>query len=58
MSGAAVLRPLAVPSADAAPSTSEAAWQWPIDVSRYDRSPPLTAEETRALARLGEGVRA
>jgi integrase len=58
MSGAAGLRPLAVPSADAAPSTSEAAWQWPIDVSRYDRSLPLTAEETRALARLGEGVRA
>ena len=26
----------------AAPSAPEAAWQWPIDVSRYDRSPRLT----------------
>jgi integrase len=58
MSGAAMLRPAAVPAADITPSAPEAAWQWPIAVSRYDRSPHLTTDETRALARIGDDGRA
>jgi len=55
MSSAAALRPAARPAANVA---AEATWHWPIDVSRYDRSPDLTTAETRALARIGEEVRA
>jgi integrase len=58
MRAMAVLRPTAVATAEAAPGAPEASWHWPIDVSRYDRSPQLTAQERGALARLGDGVRA
>jgi integrase len=58
MRASAMLRPTAAPTAEAMPRAPEASWQWPIDVSRYDRSPLLTAQESRALARLGDDVRA
>lgn len=36
---------------------SDAAWRWPIDISRYDRAPSLSPAERRALKKLGDGVR-
>jgi hypothetical protein len=39
------------------PHGDEPPWQWPIDVTGYDRSPQLTPQEERALALIGEGVR-
>jgi hypothetical protein len=45
-------------AAEAVPGTPEASCQWPIDLTRYDRSPQLTTHESRALARIGDGVRA
>lgn len=35
----------------------EPPWAWPVDVTRYDRSPQLTTSETRALRHIGDGVR-
>ncbi|MDO8478752.1 MAG: tyrosine-type recombinase/integrase [Candidatus Rokubacteria bacterium] len=37
--------------------TDEPPWQWPVDVTVYDRSPQLSAPEARALALIGEDVR-
>jgi hypothetical protein len=58
MSAAAVVPSATPPADDATPSAPEDSWHWPIDVSCYDRSPDLTAGETRALACIGEDVRA
>ncbi|HEX2679977.1 MAG TPA: site-specific integrase, partial [Candidatus Dormibacteraeota bacterium] len=37
---------------------SEPAWPWPIDLTRYDRSPVLSRAEAEALAVVAEQVRA
>jgi integrase len=37
---------------------SEPPWQWPVDITRYDRSPRLTPSEARALTLIGDEVRA
>jgi integrase len=37
---------------------AEPPWQWPVDLTRYDRSPRLTPSEARALTRMGDEVRA
>jgi hypothetical protein len=34
-----------------------ARWQWPIDLTRYDRTPTLTPAESAALVALGWEVR-
>jgi hypothetical protein len=57
MRATAVLTPASVLTAGE-PGAPEASWQWPIDVTVYDRSSQLSAQETRALARIGDGVRA
>lgn len=36
----------------------EPSWQWPVDITRYDRSPRLTPSEASALTRIGDEVRA
>jgi hypothetical protein len=42
------------PSAQEA--VSEPAWPWPIDITRYDRTPTLSASEADALKLLDEQV--
>jgi integrase len=37
---------------------AEPPWQWPVDLTRYDRAPRLTPSEARALTRIGDEVRA
>src|SRR2546427_55506 len=36
---------------------SEPAWPWPIDLTRYDRTPTLAPPEAEALSALAEHVR-
>ena len=36
---------------------SEPAWSWPIDLTRYDRTPVLSPPEAAALTALGPSVR-
>jgi hypothetical protein len=36
---------------------SEPAWSWPIDLTRYDRTPTLSPAEVDALTTLGHSVR-
>jgi integrase len=43
-------------SAAAEETGREAAWRWPVNPARYDRSPTLTGAEARALQRLGTQV--
>jgi hypothetical protein len=45
------------PPAQSAELLSEAAWPWPIDVTRYDRARTLTSPEAAALALLAEQTR-
>src|SRR5262245_63110965 len=50
--------PVVSRSAGAGPlGLDEPAWVWPVDLTRYDRSPVLTAAECAALASLGDAVR-
>jgi integrase len=35
----------------------EPTWSWPVDLTRYDRSPEFTSAEREALASLGEDLR-
>jgi hypothetical protein len=36
---------------------SEPPWSWPIDLTRYDRTPALSPPEADALTTLGQSVR-
>ena len=38
-------------------SVTEPAWPWPIDLTRYDRTPTLSPSEADALTLLEEQVR-
>jgi hypothetical protein len=53
--GRAIVAELARSSAPA--TISEPAWPWPIDITRYDRSPTLSPAEVGALIALAEHVR-
>jgi integrase len=44
-------------AAESAPSRDPLRWKWPIDLTRYDRTPTLTAAEQAALAALGWELR-
>ena len=46
--GVTALGPTGVSTAEAVPGAPETSGQWPIDVSRYDRSPADRAGESRA----------
>jgi integrase len=48
--------PAASPALAPDPRT-EPAWRWPIDLTRYDRTPTLSPAEAAALRGLGEHVR-
>jgi hypothetical protein len=45
-------------AATVTPGDAEPPWQWPVDLTRYDRAPRLTPSEARALTRIGDEVRA
>jgi hypothetical protein len=53
--GQSVLRDPA--GARAHETLTEPAWPWPIDLTRYDRTPALSASEADALRLLAEEVR-
>jgi integrase len=44
-------------AATSTPARDPSPWQWPIDLTRYDRTPTLTAAERTALATLGWDLR-
>ena len=43
--------------ASAHAAISEPAWPWPIDITRYDRTPTLSPSEAVALTALADQVR-
>ena len=45
-------------TATSPPGDPEPPWQWPVDITRYDRSPQLTPSEACALTLIGDEVRA